>query len=138
MSPSSIDTEDLAQIRADLRHKPWLVACLCAAWCNTCGDYRAAFDALRLQHPDKSFAWLDIEDQAHLVDEIDVENFPTVLIQYGDTVLFFGTMLPDAKQLHRLLLSLSENAAAPVALKSSFNQGTPANWSLRRLIMETS
>ncbi|HTD03548.1 thioredoxin domain-containing protein [Undibacterium sp.] len=137
MSQTLTNTEDLALIRADLQHKPWLVACLCAAWCNTCGDYRVAFDALRLQHPDKCFAWLDIEEQAHLVDEVDVENFPTVLIQHDDAVLFFGTMLPDARQLHRLILSLSENAAPPAANGKLFNQGTPPNWSLRRLLMET-
>ena len=25
----------------------FLIACLCAAWCGTCRDYRAGFDALR-------------------------------------------------------------------------------------------
>ncbi|MES2102940.1 MAG: thioredoxin family protein [Pseudomonadota bacterium] len=131
MSQTSVNIEDLNQIRAELQHKPWLVACLCAAWCDTCGSYRAAFDALREQHPEKCFAWLDIEDQAHLVDEIDVENFPTILIQHGDAVLFFGTMLPDARQLHRLLLSLSAPDGKPSM------QGTPPDWSLRRLLLET-
>ncbi|WP_394781243.1 thioredoxin family protein [Undibacterium sp.] len=136
MTPISTNTEDLAQIREELQHKPWLVVCLCAAWCNTCGDYRAAFDALREQHPDKCFAWLDIEDQAHLVDEIDVENFPTILIQRGDAVLFFGTMLPDARQVHRLLVSLEETANQNIAGSRLLNQGTPEGWSLRRLILE--
>ena len=31
--------------RADA-DRPWLVACLCAAWCRTCDDYRPTFDAL--------------------------------------------------------------------------------------------
>ncbi|MFZ6645205.1 thioredoxin family protein [Undibacterium sp. TJN25] len=136
MNPASANTEDLAHIQAELSDKPWLVACLCAAWCNTCGDYRAAFDALRVQHPDKCFAWLDIEDQAHLVDEIDVENFPTILIQHGDEVLFFGTMLPDARQVHRLLASLEETAGQGIAGSRLLNQGTPAGWSLRRLLLE--
>ncbi|GGC60034.1 thioredoxin domain-containing protein [Undibacterium terreum] len=136
MSTILNNTEDLAHIRGELQHKPWLVACLCAAWCNTCGDYRAAFDALRAQHADKCFAWLDIEDQAHLVDEIDVENFPTILIQHGDHILFFGTMLPDVKQLHRLISSLSENTEQSISHGKLLNQGTPKDWSLRRLLLE--
>lgn len=136
MRPIPIDTENLAHVRNELQHKPWLIACLCAAWCNTCGDYRAAFDALSAQHPDKCFAWLDIEDQAHLVDEVDVENFPTILIQHGDGVLFFGTMLPDAKQLNRLILSLAENAAPGITPNRLPNQGIPHGWSLRRLLLE--
>ena len=42
----------------------WLVACLCAAWCGTCTEYRAAFDAAARQHPEARFAWIDIEDHA--------------------------------------------------------------------------
>jgi len=81
----------------------WTVACLCAAWCGTCGSYRAAFDALAARHPDKLFLWIDIEDQADVVGDLDVDNFPTLLLQRGDTVAFFGTMLPDPNIAHRLI-----------------------------------
>jgi thioredoxin 1 len=40
--------------------------------------------------------WIDIEDQADVVGDLDVDNFPTLLIQKHDVVAFFGTMLPDA------------------------------------------
>jgi thioredoxin 1 len=83
----------------------WVVACLCAAWCGTCGSYRAAFEELAARHPDKHFVWIDIEDQADVVGDLDVDNFPTLLIQRGDVVAFFGTVLPDAKLAERLLLS---------------------------------
>ena len=81
----------------------WIVACLCAAWCGTCGSYRAAFDALAARHPDKLFVWIDIEDNADVVGDLDVENFPTLLLQRGDTVAFFGTMLPDVAIADRLI-----------------------------------
>lgn len=81
----------------------WIVACLCAAWCGTCGSYRAAFDALAARHPDKHFVWIDIEDQAEVVGDLDVDNFPTLLLQKGDVVAFFGTMLPDAALADRLI-----------------------------------
>ncbi|MCK6375614.1 MAG: thioredoxin family protein [Zoogloea sp.] len=83
----------------------FLVACLCAAWCGTCRDYRDGFHALAERFPDARFLWLDVEDEADLLDDYDVENFPTVLIQRQDTVLFFGTMLPHHDLLQRTVES---------------------------------
>ena len=86
-------------------HPEFLVACLCAAWCGTCRDYRDGFQALAERFPDARFLWLDVEDEADLLDDYDVENFPTVLIQRQDTVLFFGTMLPHHDLLQRTVES---------------------------------
>jgi thioredoxin 1 len=118
-SPNDSQTEQSTQ--------PWLVACLCAAWCDTCSSYRSMFEELALRHPDKFFTWIDIEDQAHLIEELDIENFPTILIQHHDTCLFIGTMLPDTNLLHRLISSLET---------SEGEQATPMahsklEWSLR-------
>ncbi len=46
--------------------------------------------------------WIDIEDEADLVDGIDVEDFPTLLIARGERLLFFGTVLPHSSTLQRL------------------------------------
>ena len=135
---STDNIEDLTHIRDNLKHSPWLIACLCAAWCDTCNQYRQPFELLASAHPDKCFAWIDIEDQAHLVDEIDIENFPTILIQYEDSVAFLGTMLPDTSQLQRLLSSVMENAVTGNIKRSSLNQEAPEGWSLRRLITTAS
>ncbi|MDD2991524.1 MAG: thioredoxin domain-containing protein [Zoogloea sp.] len=81
----------------------FLVACLCAAWCGTCRDYRAGFEAMAARFPQARFLWLDIEDDADLLDDYDVENFPTLLIQRHDSVLFFGTLLPHHDILRRTL-----------------------------------
>lgn len=83
----------------------FLVACLCAAWCGTCRDYQAGFHALGERFPAARFLWIDVEDDADLVDDYDVENFPTLLIQRDDTVVFFGTMLPHLDLLQRTLES---------------------------------
>lgn len=88
-----------------------LVACLCAAWCGTCRDYRDGFHALAERFPDARFLWLDVEDEADLLDDYDVENFPTVLIQRQDTVLFFGTMLPHHDLLQRTVESFQSLSA---------------------------
>jgi thioredoxin 1 len=38
-----------------------------------------------------------------VVGDLDVDNFPTLLLQHGGTVAFFGTMLPDTKVADRLV-----------------------------------
>jgi hypothetical protein len=81
----------------------WIVACLCAQWCGTCGEYRAAFDALSRTNPGDSYAWIDIEEDAEWMGDLDVENFPTLLIAHGDAVQFFGTVPPYAQTIARLI-----------------------------------
>jgi thiol-disulfide isomerase/thioredoxin len=83
-----------------------LVVCLCADWCGTCRTYRATFDALAGQYPDAAFHWVDIEDDAEWFGDLDVETFPTILIQRADTVLFFGPVLPQPVHLQRTLAAL--------------------------------
>jgi thioredoxin len=84
-------------------HDHWLVACLCAEWCGSCREYRAAFDAVRGAHPRARFAWVDIEDHPEVLGSIDVENFPGLLIARGDDIAFFGTVTPHASTLDALV-----------------------------------
>lgn len=86
--------------------EPLLVACLCAQWCGTCRDYRAVFDALRDEiGAEARFVWVDIEDEADALGDIDVEDFPTLLVARGDAVLFFGPLTPQPPLLARLVRS---------------------------------
>lgn len=103
MHSHTLDCENRATLLDAISGDRWVVACLCAAWCGTCGAYRATFDALAARHPDIDFIWIDIEDQSDVVGELDIDNFPTLLIQRGDVVAFFGTVLPDAALAGRLL-----------------------------------
>lgn len=84
----------------------WWAVCLCAAWCGTCGIYRPLFDELARAHPDVRFEWVDIEDDAEIAGDLDVETFPTLLIADGQRALFLGPLLPQAPVLARLLASL--------------------------------
>ena len=90
-----------------------LVACLCAQWCGTCRDYQAEFDRLAEAHPEICFVWIDIETHADRFDDLDVENFPTLLIEDGVTTRFFGTVLPHIAIAERLL---SDRTALPPAV----------------------
>jgi len=104
-----------AATQAQSRPDVLIVACLCAAWCNTCTAYRPVFDQLAAQLPDDSFVWIDIEDQADLLDDIDVETFPTILIAQQGRTLFFGPMLPHLDALRRLVESLRLQGCAGIA-----------------------
>lgn len=93
---------------------PTLVACLCAAWCRTCDDYRPVFAALQAQHPDCRFVWIDIEDEAELIGELEVETFPTLLVGCGTQLRFIGPVLPQQANAERLLGSILKTASAAV------------------------
>lgn len=70
------------------------------------------FDRVAVEHPGVPFLWLDIEDQAALVGDLDIETFPTLLIADGDALRFAGPMLPHVGTLTRLLGSLEAHGTA--------------------------
>ena len=115
----TLEQHNRAEIAEWLSEGGWVIACLCAAWCDTCCSYRSSFDELAARHPDQRFVWIDIEDQADIVGDIDVENFPTLLIQRGDTVAFFGTVLPDARLAERLVQAQTEKSDAELSTEAS-------------------
>ncbi|WP_305824670.1 thioredoxin family protein [Massilia brevitalea] len=115
MHSLTLDLDNRDAVADAIAGDRWVVACLCAAWCGTCGGYRAAFEGIAARHPDKVFVWIDIEDQADVVGDLDVDNFPTLLVQRDDTVAFFGTMLPDPAVAERLLTAQAELPPAELA-----------------------
>lgn len=90
-----------------------LVVCLCAEWCGVCRDYRQRFAQVQAQFPAVRFLWIDVEDEADLLDPLDVDDFPTLLLVVGDTPYFFGPLTPQADTLARLLRSLIEGSGTP-------------------------
>jgi thioredoxin 1 len=98
----------------------WEVICLCADWCGTCREWRPLFEQLARAHPGVRFAWVDIEDEADAVGELDIETFPTVLIASAGRPRFFGPVLPHTGHVDRLLASLRDDgqgaAQAPETL----------------------
>ena len=137
MQSLTLDQDNHARIAAALADGQWVIACLCAAWCGTCGSYRATFDALAARHPGMQFVWIDIEDQAEVVGDLDVENFPTLLVQRGDTVAFFGTVLPDLNVADRLVQAqgaLADDELARLAASSAERRGWQRDCNLRTLL----
>lgn len=119
MHSLTLTTDNRAEIAAQLAGPRWIVACLCAQWCGTCATYRNTFEELAARHPDKLFVWIDIEDQSEVVGELDIENFPTLLIQQDDHVAFFGTVLPDGGLAHRMVQAQQALSAQELAALST-------------------
>jgi hypothetical protein len=94
------------------------VVCLCAAWCRTCEGYAEVFDAamahLRAEHPQLQARWIDIEDEADLLGDVDVETFPTLVVVQKGQVRFAGPLTPQPETLNRVLrAALGGGPAAP-------------------------
>lgn len=84
--------------------RPLLVACLCAAWCRTCDDYRPTFDLLAREFArDARFVWVDIEDDEAALGGVDVVDFPTLLVGHGVVIDFYGPVLPHAQTARQLI-----------------------------------
>jgi hypothetical protein len=89
---------------------------------------------LAARYPDDCFVWIDIETHAdRLGEDIDIENFPTVLIQpiAGGAPHFYGTVLPHLEVLDRMLARGSGDAGNGVGDSSSADWllGPPARLS---------
>ncbi len=82
----------------------WLVACLCAAWCRTCDAYYPTFEQLAREFgPRMRFVKVDIEDDEDSLGDLDVVDFPTLLIAEGETIYFLGPVLPHLETARQLI-----------------------------------
>ena len=79
------------------------VFCLCAEWCGTCREYQPLFNQLAKEMPQARFVWVDVEAQDDLLQDLDIENFPTLLLADAQNqVRFAGTVLPHLDTLQRM------------------------------------
>jgi thioredoxin 1 len=118
MPSIDLNTVTPATLQQLLTTHETIVACLCADWCDVCKTYRPKFDLLASQFPGLLFMWVDIEDQSGLVDHLEIDNFPTLLIQQRDIVSFYGVMRPDTTQLERLIQTQIDQSAQQLQTQS--------------------
>jgi thioredoxin-like negative regulator of GroEL len=94
--------------------EPLWLACLCAAWCRTCTDYMPVLAAvaaeIQVAAPGLRVRWIDIEDEADLVGDCDIETFPTIALVDASAVRFFGPLTPQPETLRRLLRARVDGA----------------------------
>jgi thioredoxin 1 len=92
------------------------IVCLCAAWCGTCREYESTFKQLQQAMPGHRYRWIDIEDEADFIGDVDVETFPTLLVAHKGQVMFAGPVLPrltDAQRLVEVQLHQAEQGQVP-------------------------
>ena len=81
------------------------VFCLCAKWCDTCEQFRPLFQQIAQFGAGHEFFWVDIETHEQFLEELDIENFPTIVMVGDGEPYFFGSVLPHLETLQRLCLA---------------------------------
>lgn len=95
------------------------LACLCAAWCRLCEGYAATIEAVVAEFEGVELCWVDIEDEAALLGDLDVETFPTLLLHADGEVLFGGVVEPQPHRLRRLLAAAASGKLSQPAVDAS-------------------
>lgn len=84
----------------------WRVHVLCAQWCGVCRDYMPFVQTQG--STDEQWVWVDVETHADLLGDLDVDNFPTLLITEAGVVRFLGTVTPQPVVAQRLVHALRQ------------------------------
>lgn len=100
----------------------WRVHVLCAQWCGVCRDYRPFVEAQTT--PDTQWVWVDVETHADLLGDLDVENFPTLLITESGALRFLGSVTPQPEVAQRLLQSLRQGNRYALPLADDLDEIT--------------
>ena len=109
---------DRARLRARHDATPHVVAAvLCAQWCTTCREFVPMLETLAARLPQHSWVWIDIEDDAALVGDVDIETFPTLAVYVDATLAHFGPVLPNPALVERLV-----GSARPVAVADAHDE----------------
>ena len=88
---------------------------LCAQWCGTCREYQPLFDRLAKEMPQARFVWVDVEEHDALLGDLDIENFPTLLLANAQMqACFAGTVLPHADTLQRMCQAALQGDFVPL------------------------
>ena len=88
---------------------------MCAAWCDTCGQFSATFERIAAARSAIAFVWLDIEDDSAVCGDVDVVNFPTLVVFRGAKPIHFGVSLPHEGTVARLIDALAAGPASALA-----------------------
>lgn len=67
----------------------WVI-CLCAEWCHICRQMQSALADDRRLSSVVRWLWVDIEEHADLLGDLEVQTFPTYLIGHHDEVLLYA------------------------------------------------
>jgi len=99
-----------------------MVVFFCAEWCRSCREFRPVLEKMPSSYPQAAFFWVDIEDNSDMLGELDINKFPTLLIQQGDLVAFYSCIHPDTKLIERILQSMMEKSPDTLRAQAQDNE----------------
>ena len=111
---TTVSAPDLGLMARQADDETPVIVSLCAAWCDTCNEFRASYERIAAARPEMLFIWLDIEDDADICGDINVENFPTLAIYRGGRLMHFGVSLPHEGVVARLIDEMARRSAGVV------------------------
>jgi thioredoxin 1 len=99
MQPIDVTSQNYQSVHELLDTGTPSVACLCASWCHVCEDFRQTFEASARHNKHCVFLWIDIEDEAALIDDLDIDDFPILMVEDVKGVRFYGSIEPKHSAL---------------------------------------
>lgn len=93
-----------------------LVVALCAAWCDTCRGFRPVFERLAAARSDLLFLWLDVDDDAAVAGDIEIDGFPSLAVFRSGLPVFFGVAEARERHLARVLAAMAEEPPRPASV----------------------
>ena len=115
MSLVTLKQSDYAGLIDSLHDGTWILVCFCAGWCHACREYLPQLRELADSRPDVHFFWVDIEEHGDMIGNLDINKFPTILIQRNNTVAFYSCIHPDARLAERILQSILDQTPESLA-----------------------
>jgi thioredoxin 1 len=110
----------------------WVV-CLCAEWCHICRVLRPRIAAVETRSTSAmQLIWVDVEDHADLLGDLEVETFPTYLIGRNNEVLLYA---PGPTRLDALTEFIAPYAAGRMGAQRASEQ---VNEALKAIVLHLS
>ena len=90
---------------------------------------------LAVAHPGLRWRWVDVEDEAEQLGELDIDTFPTLLVLAPEGLRFAGAIAPQEDTLRRLLRACVEDHGGEAASAPAQTWATEAAAAARRLAL---
>lgn len=106
----------------------YMAVFLCARWCFVCRDFFTMCEKIardyHARHPDTLFLYLDIEDDEAIVGDIDIDDFPTLLVFRNEVPLHFKPVMAREETIIQCLKMLRDKKSGlplPATLMTLYN-----------------
>lgn len=106
MNPLLNINEHKTSIAKAIAEQRTLIISLCADWCDNCDEWKSQFISLTLAEKQHKI-WLDIDDHADMIADIDTSILPVLVIYKTNKIAFCGAVRPDLVTVSTLIRASS-------------------------------